>query len=188
MSGRDDDEGYATYTSPPCSMQVSDPARIGLSKAFELHQRADVMRWRKAERERLIAARLAIRTDLRRECSVRIAARLEEAIGAVAGLTVVIARGQPPRLRAWAPGAPLQRDACNIPAPAQDAHSVQPDVVIAPVVGFDPARYRLGYGGGFSTAHLMPCRSAPASLGSATARPPSWPSTHCRMTSRWAWW
>jgi hypothetical protein len=39
-------------------------------------QHADVMRWRKAERERLIAGRLALNSGDRRACSEKIAARL----------------------------------------------------------------------------------------------------------------
>ena len=36
----------------------------------------------------------------------------------------------------------------NIPIPAQGPEVI-PDIVIAPVVGFDRSCYRLGYGGGF---------------------------------------
>lgn len=36
----------------------------------------------------------------------------------------------------------------NIPVPEQGA-VVTPDVVLAPVVGFDEQRFRLGYGGGY---------------------------------------
>jgi 5-formyltetrahydrofolate cyclo-ligase len=80
MTGHSDDGGPATYASPPCFMHEVDPAYMGLSKASDPRQRADVMRWRKAERERLIAARLAIPGDLRRRNGERIAASLEEAI------------------------------------------------------------------------------------------------------------
>ncbi len=62
------------------------------------------------------------------------------------------------------------RDACNIPAPAQDAQSVQPRggrLRPGPLPSWLWRRL-------FHPAHLMPCRRAPASLGSATARPPSW--------------
>jgi 5-formyltetrahydrofolate cyclo-ligase len=178
MTGQSDDEGPATYASPACFMHEVDPAYMGLSEANP-RQRADVMRWHKAERQRLIAARLAIPGHLRRRHGERIAVHLEEAIGDVAGLIVsaywpfrgeldlrafldrvgargartalpvVIARGQPLLFRAWSRGAPLQRGVWNILVPAEDAEFVQPDVVIAPVVGFDRACYRLGYGGGF---------------------------------------
>ena len=92
-------------------MQVDGPACIGLGKASDLRPRADVMRWRKTERERLIAARLAIPSELRRERSVRIAARLVDALGAVAGLTVSAyrpLRGEPD-LRP----APIPRAGCR---------------------------------------------------------------------------
>ncbi len=63
-------------------------------------------------------------------------------------LPVVEARGQPLTFRAWKPGATLTRDALNIPCPAAAA-SVQPTVVCAPCVAFDPAGFRLGNGGGY---------------------------------------
>jgi 5,10-methenyltetrahydrofolate synthetase len=63
-------------------------------------------------------------------------------------LPVVIAKGQPLVFREWEPGARLERGVWNIPFPADGAAMV-PTVVIAPMVGFDPAGYRLGYGGGF---------------------------------------
>jgi 5-formyltetrahydrofolate cyclo-ligase len=124
----------------------------------------------------LIKERLAIPADVRRRHGAQIAASLEKAIGSMTGviisaywpfrgepdlrpflervaaggrtaLPVVIARGQPPCLRAS--DDPLERGVWNIPVPASDAEVVVPDVVIAPVVGFDSACYRLGYGGGF---------------------------------------
>jgi 5-formyltetrahydrofolate cyclo-ligase len=152
---------------------------MALSNATDPQQRAEVMRWRKGERERLIKERLAIPSGIRRQHGEQIADNLEQIIGAVAGLTisaywpfrgepdlrrllkriaarggrtalpVVIGRGQPLVFRAWAPGEPLERGVWNIPVPQKDAEIVGPDVVIAPVVGFDPACYRLGYGGGF---------------------------------------
>jgi 5,10-methenyltetrahydrofolate synthetase len=40
-----------------------------------------------------------------------------------------------------------------------------PDVVIAPVVGFDRACYRLGYGGGFFDLTLATMKNSPLKLG-----------------------
>lgn len=42
----------------------------------------------------------------------------------------------------------MARGFWNIPVPANGI-AVLPDIVVSPVVGFDPACYRLGYGGGF---------------------------------------
>ena len=63
-------------------------------------------------------------------------------------LPVVIKKGWPLEFRIWGPGDPLERGVWNILVPSHGP-AVQPDVVIAPVVGFDQANYRLGYGGGF---------------------------------------
>ncbi|PZF78043.1 5-formyltetrahydrofolate cyclo-ligase [Aestuariivirga litoralis] len=140
--------------------------------------RGEVMAWRKSERERLIAARLAAASDQRAAWSHAIADVLQRAIGAANGLIVstywpfrgepdlrplmarleamggccalpvVLAKGQPLVFRRWKEGEPLVRGVWNIPVPAEGAE-VEPDVVIAPVVGFDPHCFRLGYGGGF---------------------------------------
>ncbi|MBP5855778.1 5-formyltetrahydrofolate cyclo-ligase [Marivibrio halodurans] len=140
---------------------------------------ADLKAWRKAERARLIESRLSIPGDLRRRHDARIMACLETMLEPVAGriiaaywpfkgepdlrrlleridahggrcaLPVVVARGQPLIFRAWSPGEKLTRGIWNIPIPGEDAPCVVPDMVIAPVVGFDSAGYRLGYGGGF---------------------------------------
>ncbi|MCK6449368.1 MAG: 5-formyltetrahydrofolate cyclo-ligase [Alphaproteobacteria bacterium] len=194
MTGEDDDRP-ACLASPPCFMHEVDPAYMGLAAAADPRQRADVLRWRKAERERLIKERLAIASDLRRAHDDKIAANLETAIGDVAGLIVsaywpfrgepdlraflervvvrggrtalpvVIARGQPLVFRAWSRGDRLERGVWNIPQPASDAEAVLPDVVIAPVVGYDPACYRLGYGGGFFDRTLAAMPRKPRVLG-----------------------
>ena len=169
------------FASPPCSLHEfrdTHPAPDA-NPLPDPSQRTDVMRWRKAERARLIAARLAIASRDQRSLSERIARRLSEAIGDPAGLTVstyapfrgepglsslvasvierggrhalpvVIERGQPLVFRLWAPGEPLERGIWNIPQPPAHVAAVVPDVIIAPVVGFDRDCYRLGYGGGF---------------------------------------
>ncbi|MCC7016821.1 MAG: 5-formyltetrahydrofolate cyclo-ligase [Rhodospirillales bacterium] len=195
MTGDGDDDRPATYASPPCLMHEVDPAYMGLARAAYPRQRADVMRWRKAERARLIGERLAIPIDVRRRDGERIAANLEDAVGDVRGLIVsaywpfrgepdlrgflervgarggrtalpvVVARGEPLLFRLWAKGEPLERGVWNIPVPAKDAQPVVPDVVIAPVVGFDPGCYRLGYGGGFFDRTLAVMPKRPRILG-----------------------
>lgn len=47
------------------------------------------------------------------------------------------------------------RGARNILVPADGAQIV-PDIVIAPVVGYDPKGYRLGYGGGYTLPRQNP--------------------------------
>ena len=138
----------------------------------------EIARWRKAERERLIAERLAISADDRAAMARTIADRLDATIGDVAGrvvslywpfrgepdlrpwmasvierggmtaLPIVVEKAQPLVFRAYKPGDPLEKGVWNIPIPAA-GEPVIPDVVIAPLVGVDPQNYRLGYGGGF---------------------------------------
>ena len=155
--------------------------------------RAEVIQWRKAERQRLIAERLAIR-DIRRRHADQIAVSLEEVVGKVQGvfvsaywpfrgepdlrgfmarvldrggrcaLPVVRERGKPLVFRPWGPGEPLVKGVWNIPVPANTEEMV-PDVVIAPVVGFDRACYRLGYGGGFFDLTLATMKKRHSSWG-----------------------
>jgi 5-formyltetrahydrofolate cyclo-ligase len=188
------------YASPPCFMHRLDPASGTLSPATDLQQRADVMRWRKAERGRLIAERLAIGAEERRGHAGRIAAGLDEALGDLAGrvvsaywpfrgepdlrpwmgrvserggvcaLPVVIERHAPLVFRAWRQGDRLHPGVWNIPVPS-DGPEVMPDIVIAPLVGFDDTCYRLGYGGGFfdRTLAALPRRPRIVGVGYAQA-------------------
>jgi 5-formyltetrahydrofolate cyclo-ligase len=156
--------------------------------------RAEVIQWRKAERQRLIAERLGIPGDIRRDHVNQIAAKLDEVIGEVHGrvisaywpfrgepdlrgfidrvstrggrcaLPVIVERGKPLVFRPWSPGEPLAKGVWNIPVPAT-TEEVSPDVVIAPVVGFDRACYRLGYGGGFFDLTLAAIKNSPLKLG-----------------------
>lgn len=153
-----------------------------------------IMRWRKAERQRLMAQRLSISADERRRHAELIGRRLSKALGSVQGRTVgvywpfrgepnlrawmeqihaqgarcalpvVIERHAPLVFRTWRPGAAMARGVWNIPVPA-DGIDVQPDIVVAPVLGFDPARYRLGYGGGFYDRTLAAMARRPLVIG-----------------------
>lgn len=58
----------------------------------------------------------------------------------------------------------MERGVWNIPAPA-DGEVLTPDVVLAPLVGFDPDGYRLGYGGGFFDRTLAALSPQPRAIG-----------------------
>ena len=58
-------------------------------------------------------------------------------------------KGRPLALRAWAPGDGLAETTWGIREPLDTAPEVVPDVVLVPLLAFDAAGYRLGYGGGF---------------------------------------
>ena len=74
-------------------------------------------------------------------------------------LPVVEARGRPLRFRRWAPGDPLVSGAYGAMVPAEDAGELAPDVLIVPLLAFDRAGYRLGYGGGFYDRTLQALRA-----------------------------
>ena len=63
-------------------------------------------------------------------------------------LPVVVDKKGPLEYRAWRPGDQLVDGVWNIPIP-EKRDIVTPALVLAPLVGFDAACYRLGYGGGY---------------------------------------
>lgn len=186
--GPDDDNG-----SPACMMHLVDPAS-GMLSDEDPRQQQDLKRWRTVERERLIALRLAIPAEERRRLSERIARELDRLLGdlsgkivaaylpfrgepdlrfwieglsmrgAIAALPVVVAPRSPLEFRTWSRGEPLRPGVWNIPVPAGGT-VVTPDVVIAPVVGYDAACYRLGHGGGFYDRTLAALPRRPRILG-----------------------
>jgi 5-formyltetrahydrofolate cyclo-ligase len=64
-------------------------------------------------------------------------------------LPVMEAKGKPLLFRAWTPGDPLEAVMWGIREPLPSAPLVDPDVLLSPLLAFDAAGYRLGYGGGF---------------------------------------
>ncbi len=64
------------------------------------------------------------------------------------GVPVIIGKAQPLRFREWTPGAAMIEGAFRALIPAEGAW-VEPEVLIVPLLAFDAAGYRLGYGGGF---------------------------------------
>lgn len=193
------------FASPPCSLSEVDQAYAGLDGAGTLNG------WRKAQRERLIALRMTIPAAERAELGERIAEHLEELIGDPAGLVVsaywpfrgepdlkpllarlrekgaitalpvVVKKAHPLVFRQWQSGDRLERGVWNIPIPA-DGAEVVPDIAIAPVVGNDPACYRLGYGGGFfdrTLASLLPHKPRLFGVGyTAQAIPTIYPQSY----------
>ena len=64
-------------------------------------------------------------------------------------LPIVKGAGIPLDFKAWTSGDDTVPGAWDIPIPAPDAPDVEPDVMLVPLLAFDRAGYRLGYGGGF---------------------------------------
>ncbi len=89
------------YASPPCFMHELEPGRDHAPALVDAW--ADVARWRRAERKRLLDARLALDVAARHDSANRIAAALDRTIGKFGGRTVSgywPFRGEPD-LRNW---------------------------------------------------------------------------------------
>lgn len=145
--------------------------------------------WRKAERERLVADRMALDAKtlggyrsvidnhielafpglsngtlafcwpFKNEYDPRFLAHRLRERGARTALPVVVAARQPLIFRLWKPGDELAKGVYDIPYPAA-GDPVVPDVALVPMNGFDEGGYRLGYGGGFFDRTLAHLRVA----------------------------
>ena len=84
-------------------------------------------------------------------------------------MPVMRGKSQPLLFRAWAPGDAMNKAVWGIAEPMADKASLEPDVVIAPLLAFDACGWRLGYGGGFydRTLHELRRRKAPIAVGVA---------------------
>jgi 5-formyltetrahydrofolate cyclo-ligase len=158
----------------------------------------EIKAWRKATRESIIARRMArdpaerkrlsepviehlrsaidvgrypvlgVYWPIRGEIDLREFARHHIEAGGIVGLPVVVQDAAPVEFWRWRPGVALKRGHWNIPVPSQ-REVVNPDVLVVPLVGFDAARYRLGYGGGFYDRTLAAATPRPHTIGIAFA-------------------
>jgi 5-formyltetrahydrofolate cyclo-ligase len=87
--------------------------------------------------------------------------RLAEA-GAQLALPVTGRRGDPLVMRTWAWGEPLASGVWGIREPKPEAPLVDPDILLVPLLAFDRAGRRLGYGGGYYDLTLAQLRSRKA--------------------------
>ena len=69
--------------------------------------------------------------------------------GARLALPVVAGRGKPLIMRQWAWGEPLASGVWGIREPNPDAPEVEPDILLVPLLAFDRAGHRIGYGAGY---------------------------------------
>ncbi|WP_227010258.1 5-formyltetrahydrofolate cyclo-ligase [Pelagibius marinus] len=75
-------------------------------------------------------------------------------------LPAIRAAGQPLDFRAWRPGDALQPAGFGTREPLSGAEELRPGLLLVPLLAFDGAGYRLGYGGGFYDRSLALLRKA----------------------------
>ena len=84
--------------------------------------------------------------------------------GGRTALPIVVRKSNPLEFHLWNKEAIFTRDACGIPCPPRGV-AVHPATLLVPVVGFDNACYRLGYGGGYYDKTLAMLSPRPLTIG-----------------------
>jgi 5-formyltetrahydrofolate cyclo-ligase len=85
--------------------------------------------------------------------------------GARVALPVVEEPKAPLVFRLWEPGMRLVRGHWGIPVPPPEAPALRPDLLLAPLVGWDGDGFRLGYGGGYFDRTLAALEPRPLTVG-----------------------
>jgi len=154
----------------------------------------EIKAWRRALRTELLAARVALPSETvaahrvaidrhltrgfpnlargvvafcwpyKNEFDARFLARALRDHGAVTALPVVVAPRTPLAFREWHPGVTTAKGVYDIPYPV-DSPTVTPNTVLLPMLGYDDAGYRLGYGGGFFDRTLAVASPRPIVIG-----------------------
>ena len=91
--------------------------------------------------------------------------------GAQLALPKIAGRGKPLLMRAWQWGALLDAGQWGIREPKADAPEMEPDIILVPLLAFDRAGHRIGYGAGYydMTIAGLRARKAIATIGLAFA-------------------
>jgi 5-formyltetrahydrofolate cyclo-ligase len=81
--------------------------------------------------------------------------------GVAVCMPVVAGKGLPLAFRLWSPGCALEAGPFGVMIPAEDRPAT-PEALVTPMLAFDRAGWRLGYGGGFYDRTLAALRAAGA--------------------------
>ncbi len=82
----------------------------------------------------------------------------------ICALPVIVGPGQPLIFRRWQPDTPLVTGRFDVQIPDQSNPVVTPRIVLTPLLAFDQAGYRLGYGGGYYDRSLAWLRRQSAAV------------------------
>lgn len=148
-------------------------------------------RWRRKRRAALLERRLALSREERRTARENILTTLEglqsvRTAGAIGlywpfkaeidvrhigtadpietALPVVVEKGCPLEFWRWRPGESVRPGVWDIPVP-ESRYVVHPSLLLVPLLGFDDAGYRLGYGGGYYDRTLAAMSPRPFTIG-----------------------
>ena len=154
----------------------------------------EVNKWRREMRNEILAARLARPLAVRKATRDKIVAHLSREMpwlgrdgfgfywpfrgeldlrdfagaatsgGGAMALPVVVTEKQPVEFWEWRPETKMVPGVWSIPVPAS-RKPIQPPALLIPLLGFDDAGYRLGYGGGYYDRTLAACAEKPLAIG-----------------------
>ncbi|MEQ9557376.1 MAG: 5-formyltetrahydrofolate cyclo-ligase [Rhodospirillales bacterium] len=155
---------------------------------------AEVNKWRREMRNEILAARLARPLAVRKATRDRVVDHLGREMpwlgrdglgfywpfrgeldlrdfaaaaisgGGTASLPVVVKEKQPVEFWEWNPETKMVPGVWSIPVPAS-RKPVRPAALLIPLLGFDDAGYRLGYGGGYYDRTLAAAAEKPLAIG-----------------------
>lgn len=128
--------------------------------ALSHHLKAHLLAWLTCREP----ATLAFCAPVRNEFDTRPLATRLIARGWRATMPIAMAVDTPMIFREWTPDAAMTTDGYGIPIPAA-GETLVPDIVLLPLVAFDAAGFRLGYGGGYFDRTLAALVPRPIAIG-----------------------